>query len=131
MASFNYYLKDGKAKGTTPIYLLFDDGVNRGKFYIQQSIAVADWNAAKQEARRSLKGFADFNGKLSNINDKCREFHLNLTKEGKFTVDALKLLLKDYIDELNNRDEQKDLEIQRLRSQLFSQPNKLYEIEID
>lgn len=103
MASYNFYLKDGKSKGETPIYLLFDDGVNRSKLYIQQSIKPKDWNSEKWEARKSYSGFSDFNGKLSKIQTKCKELHTSLTKEGKFSVDSLKEKFKTYLDELNNR----------------------------
>lgn len=103
MASYNYYLKDGKSKTDTPIYLLFDDGVNRCKLYIQQSINPKDWNSEKWEARKSLQGFSDFNSKLSKIQTKCEELHTSLTKEEKFSVELFKLKFKSYLDELNNR----------------------------
>lgn len=103
MASYNYYLKDGKSKTETSIYLLFDDGVNRCKLYIQQSINPKDWNAEKQEARKSLQGFSDFNGKLGKIKNKCSDLHTSLTKDGKFSVEILKTKFRTYLDELNNR----------------------------
>ncbi len=103
MASYNFYLKDGKSKTETPIYLLFDDGVNRGKLYIQQSINPKDWNSEKWEARKSLQGFSDFNSKLNKVQTKCKELHTSLTKDGKFTMDILKREFKTYLDELNNR----------------------------
>ena len=103
MASYNFYLKDGKSKTETPVYLLFDDGVNRGKLYIQQSINPKDWNPEKWEARKSLQGFADFNTKLNKVQTKCKELHTSLTKDGKFTMDLLKQQFKTYLDELNNR----------------------------
>lgn len=103
MASFNYYLKDGKSRTSTPIYLLFDDSVNRCKLYVHQSIHPKDWNTEKQEARKSLQGFSDFNSKLKKCLAKCEEIHTSLTKEGKFTVELLKQQFKAYLDELNNR----------------------------
>lgn len=106
MASYNYYLKDSKSKTVTPIYLLFDDGVNRCKLYVQQSVTPKDWNAEKQEARKSLQGFSDFNFKLNKIRAKCEALHTELTKEGKFTVEILKVKFKTYLDELNNRKKQ-------------------------
>lgn len=103
MASYNYYLKDSKSTTETPIYLLFDDGVNRCKLYIQQKIKPKDWNPEKWEARKSLQGFSDFNSKLGKIQTKCEELHTGLTKEGKFSVELLKENFKTYLDELNGR----------------------------
>lgn len=103
MASYNYYLKDGKSKTQTPIYLLFDDGVNRCKLYIQQSINPKDWNGKTGEARKSLQGFSDFNGKLNKIQNECRNIHTSLTGEGAFTVETLKESFKTFLDKLNNR----------------------------
>jgi integrase len=103
MASYNYYLKDAKSPGETPIYLLFDDGVNRCKLYIQLSVRPKDWNPEKWEARKSFAGFSDFNEKLNKIQTKCSELHTALTKEGKFTLDSLKEKFRIYLDELNNR----------------------------
>jgi len=106
MASYNYYLKDGKSKTETPIYLLFDDGVNRCKLYIQQSIKPKDWNSEKWEARKSYSGFMEFNSKLKKIQTQCEELHTELTKEEKFTVELLKLKFKSYLDKLNNREKE-------------------------
>ena len=103
MASFNLYLRDRKAKSDTSIYLLFDDGVNRAKIYIQQSINPKDWNPEKGEARKSLEAYSDFNGKLSKIRGKCEAVHTALTKDGKFTIDTLKEQFKTFLDELNGR----------------------------
>lgn len=108
MASFNYYLRDGKAKEDTAIYLLFDDGVNRAKFFVQQSIHPKHWNVKAREARKSLEGYADFNEKLSAIQGKCKALHLELTKKEGFTVDALRERFKAYIDKLNNREKGED-----------------------
>ncbi len=103
MASFKFYLKDGKSKKATSIYLLFDDGVNRCKLYIQESISPKDWNCDKGEARKTLQGFSDFNLKIEKIKNKCKELHTSLTKDGVFTTETLKLRFKIFIDELNNR----------------------------
>ena len=103
MASFNFYLKDNKSETKSPVYLLFDDGVNRAKFYFQQSIRPKDWNLEKGEARKSLQGYLDFNGKLKKFRDKCEELHNGLIKDGNFSVDKLRDRLRTYIDELYNR----------------------------
>lgn len=108
MASFNYYLRDGKAKEDTAIYLLFDDGVNRAKLFVQQSIHPKHWNNKAREARKSLPGYADLNDKLSTIQGQCKSLYLDLTKKGAFTVDALRHEFKNYLDKLNNRQKGED-----------------------
>ena len=103
MASYNFYLKEGNSKKDTAIYLLFDDGVNNGKLYIQQSINPKDWNSKAGQARKTIDGFADFNAKLDKIQTACKELHTSLTKEGIFTIPTLREKFKEYLDELNNR----------------------------
>ena len=103
MASFNFYLKDGNSKKDTAIYLLFDDGVNNGKLYIQQSINPKDWNSKAGQARKTIDGFADFNAKLDKIQTTCKELHTSLTKDNIFTIPALRQNFKEYLDVLNNR----------------------------
>lgn len=88
MASFNFYLREVNAKGETAIYLLFDDGVNRAKIFIQQSINPKHWNAEKWEARKTLDGYSNFNQKLEKIQNKCKSIHTELTKEGNLPLIA-------------------------------------------
>jgi len=103
MASYNYYLKDRKAKTNTPIYLLFDDGVNRCKLYIQEKINPKDWNSEKGEARKSYSGYSDFNSKLKKYQLKCEEIHTLLTNGNEFSIDSMKGQFKVYLDKLNDR----------------------------
>ena len=103
MASFNFYLKQGNSKDQTAIYLLFDDSVNRSKFYIQEKINPKDWNSKAGQARKTIEGFADFNSKLDKIQSACKDIHTTLTKENSFTVDNLRVKFKEYLDKLNNR----------------------------
>jgi integrase len=103
MASYNFYLKDSNVKTNTPIYLLFDDGVNRCKLYIQEKINPKDWNPEKREARKTYTGFSDFNDKLQNIKRECKEIQTSLTKENEFTIDKFRELFKTYLDKINNR----------------------------
>jgi len=103
MASFKFYLKDKKSSIPTPIYLLFDNGVNRSKLYIQESISPKDWNATKGEARKTLNGYSDFNFKLNKIKDGATGIHTELTKRNEFTLIAFRERFRDFIDVLNNR----------------------------
>jgi integrase len=107
MASFNYYLKDTnvdypKTKPTA-IYLLFDDGQNRAKMYIQQSIASQHWNFEAGKAGRRLPDYCDFNEKLKQLKDRCEALHITLTKDGDFTLDRLKEEFKAYVAEKNGK----------------------------
>ena len=103
MASYNLYLKDKSSVKPTAIYLLFDDGVNRCKIYIQQSIYAKDWKAKTGEASRSLSGYADFNDKLQKIATTCRGIYTSLTKEGKFSTDRLQEEMREYLNQLNGK----------------------------
>lgn len=103
MASYNFYLKNKSAKKATGIYLQFDDGTNRHKLYIEESIHPKNWNAEKREMRKSVDGFADFNAKLDKIQRNCKAIHTALTLDGKFTVETLREKFKNYLNELNNK----------------------------
>lgn len=103
MASYNFYLKNKTAKKATGIYLQFDDGTNRHKLYIEESIHPKNWNAEKREMRKSVDGFADFNAKLDKIQRNCKAIHTALTLDGKFTVETLREKFKTYLNELNNK----------------------------
>ena len=103
MASYNYYLKEAKATEPTAMYLLFDDGTNRCKLYIQQSIHPKNWNPKQQEVRKNLSGYSDLNDKLKTIRDKCESIYTILTKANKFSVERLKEEFKDYILEIHKK----------------------------
>ena len=103
MASFNLYLKETKAEKPTAIYLLFDDGHNRAKLYIQQSIHPKNWNSEGGKASKKLTGFSDFNTKLKQITDECQNIYINLTKDGTFSLEKLKEDFKTYLDTKNGK----------------------------
>lgn len=111
MASYNYYLKDSQSKTIskteTPVYLLFDDGVNRAKIYIQLSINPKHWidseKRADKKIKRTLTNWSDFNVKLKKIQDKAIQLHTKLSSDGNFSIDAFRDALKVYIDEIHGK----------------------------
>lgn len=91
MASFNFYLKDSTSKEEQPIYLRYNDrGVNV-KFYIAQKIHPKQWNSEGQQARRTFKGYTDFNsileGHKSHLKKLCAQLQAT---DGKIEVEILK-----------------------------------------
>lgn len=78
--TISFYLKDNKANVPTLIYARINLGGCKFKYYTKEKINPKDWNNDKQEARKTLNGYASFNHLLTEIKSTiftvCNEFRV-------------------------------------------------------
>lgn len=92
MATYKYYLFDNNAKEETYIYLRIAQLKKTYKIYTDLKIKPKDWNTNTQEVRKSYVGYSDFNELLNERKTALKELHLNLLKEGNFSIELLRRL---------------------------------------
>lgn len=83
MAKFNFYLRDKKKNGETPILFMISFGSIRVKYPSQKSIHPKFWNERDQQARqvREFPQAKVFNSTLKHLKDAAEKTLLNLEKE--------------------------------------------------
>lgn len=94
MSEVNYYLKDPKKEGDTPIYLKFLYNGKILKFYIGQSIHKNKWNFNKQRVKNNKLTTEDgkhyINDLLDNLAKECKTAYNETLKDGIPAPETLK-----------------------------------------
>ena len=90
MFSFNFYIKNKKAKTKTIILLFFSYQKNRVKLSTGLSITPQYWNAKKQRAKFSLPDAVAFNQQLESIESKLFKLYSELKNRKDFCIDLLR-----------------------------------------
>jgi integrase len=81
MATFKYFLRDGKATSSTQIVLIISDG-KKIKIPSGQSVHPKHWDQKEQKVKRSLSGFADINAFLKHFVLKVESEYLKFLSSG-------------------------------------------------
>ncbi len=100
MATYKLYLFDSKAKEETYVILRLAQQKKTYKFYTDLKIKPKDWNPEKWEARKTFRGYSDFNELLKERKESLKEIHLNLLKENNFSIDLLRRLFYEKIEKV-------------------------------
>lgn len=79
MANFNFFLKEPNAISETSIYLRYSDKCgNQKKVYLGLKINPKDWNKEKQNARKTLVGYFEFNAILETYKQSATNIYLSI-----------------------------------------------------
>jgi len=105
MATYKFYLFDTTTTGETYIYLRLAQQKKTYKFYTDLKIKPKDWNPEKWEARKSFRGYSDFNELLKERRESLKEIHLNLLKENNFSIDLLRRLFYEKFEKIQKENE--------------------------
>jgi len=90
MFTFNFYIKNKKAKSKTIILLFFSYQKDRVKLSTGLSIAPQYWNAKKQRARLTFPHAIDFNQELEKIEAKIMKLYSELKDKKDFCIGLLR-----------------------------------------
>jgi len=94
MSEVNFYLKDPKKEGETPIYLKFLYNGKILKYYVGQSIDTSKWNEKKQRVKNNKLTTADgkhyLNDLLDNLVKECKTAYNEALKDGIPAPETLK-----------------------------------------
>lgn len=105
MATYKFYLFKTKTTDETYIYLRLAQQKKTFKFYTDLKIKPKDWNPEKGEARKSFRGFSDFNALLKERRDSLQEIHLRLLNEGNYSIDLLRRLFYEKFEKIEKASE--------------------------
>lgn len=108
MGDVNFYLKDKKAKGKTPIYLLYQYRGNRLKYYLGEMIEPANWNESKQRVKSNRTTTKDgkysINDLIDNLSLEVKSAYNKEIKNGVPLPATLKAHLDAFMDQHMKRD---------------------------
>ncbi len=108
MSEVNFYLKDPKKEGDTPIYLKFLYNGKILKYYIGQSIDKNKWNANKQRVKNNKLTTADgkryLNDLLDNLAKECMIAYNEALKDGIPAPETLREKLVAFVNQNDNQD---------------------------
>ncbi|MCF8450693.1 MAG: site-specific integrase [Taibaiella sp.] len=113
MSEVNFYLKDPKKEGDTPIYLKYLYNGKILKYYIGQSIDKSKWNFNKQRVKNNKLTTEDgkhyVNDLLDNLAKECKLAYNEALKDGIPAPETLREKLNAFINQ--NDDTEKDKKI--------------------
>ena len=107
MSEVNFYLKEPKKEGDTPIYLKFLYNGKILKYYIGQTIDKNKWNFNKQRVKNNKQTTADgkhyVNDLLDNLAKECLSSYNEALKNGIPAPETLKQKLTDFINQNDDK----------------------------
>lgn len=111
MSEVNFYLKDPKKEGDTPIYLKFLYNGKILKYYIGQSIDKSKWNANKQRVKNNKLTTEDgkhrLNELLDNLAKECKIAYNEALKDGIPAPETLREKLNAFINQNDGKEKSK------------------------
>jgi site-specific recombinase XerD len=100
MATYKFYLFDSKANQDTYIILRLAENKKTFKFYTDLKITPKDWNPKTGEARKTYRGFSDFNKLLLERKKSLKELHEKLKNENSYTTENLRRMFYEKYEKI-------------------------------
>jgi len=98
MATVKFYLKEPEATQETVLYIFYHCEAFRLKISTGEKIYPSKWNEKTQRAKKSLKGYSDFNNFLNCLKAEAERIPREILSSGRFvTSDELKESIKLFL----------------------------------